>query len=277
MPPTSIDGTDISGATIDGTEVTEITADGQVVFSSGFSISGSDAYWNMESLSGTTTGDTINDANENHDLTIGGQSLSVVSSFDTNYGNAIEHQGTEGERAYAYNDNVGSGWTESHTVAFWWNPGDPAGTNNSNDGVYKFDTNIGDYSGYSQGFDIQHSQNVEDNGGELLDYSLNISSSTDFSISPEGPKNASDNWYWVVSRWDANTRFNYRVYEQGRGQIGEYNSTSVGGPDGSGDVTLVMFGGVSNEDLFGVFDEAGIWNSFLTDQEVQDIWNDYGQ
>jgi len=33
MPPTSIDGTDISGATIDGTEVTEITMDGDVVFS----------------------------------------------------------------------------------------------------------------------------------------------------------------------------------------------------------------------------------------------------
>jgi len=33
MPPTSIDGVDITGATIDGTEVTEITADGQVVFS----------------------------------------------------------------------------------------------------------------------------------------------------------------------------------------------------------------------------------------------------
>jgi len=32
MPPTSIDGTDISGATIDGTDVTEITVDGQTVF-----------------------------------------------------------------------------------------------------------------------------------------------------------------------------------------------------------------------------------------------------
>jgi len=36
-PPTSIDGTDITGATIDGTEVTEITVDGQTVFTSGFS------------------------------------------------------------------------------------------------------------------------------------------------------------------------------------------------------------------------------------------------
>jgi len=33
MPPTSIDGTDITGATIDGTDVTEITVDGQTVFS----------------------------------------------------------------------------------------------------------------------------------------------------------------------------------------------------------------------------------------------------
>jgi len=33
MPPTSIDGTDITGATIDGTDVTEITVDGDTVFS----------------------------------------------------------------------------------------------------------------------------------------------------------------------------------------------------------------------------------------------------
>jgi len=35
MIPTSIDGTDITGATIDGTDVTEITVDGQTVFSAG--------------------------------------------------------------------------------------------------------------------------------------------------------------------------------------------------------------------------------------------------
>jgi len=33
IPPTSIDGTDITGATIDGNDVTEITVDGQTVFS----------------------------------------------------------------------------------------------------------------------------------------------------------------------------------------------------------------------------------------------------
>jgi len=35
MIPTSIDGTDITGATIDGTDVQEITVDGQTVFTSG--------------------------------------------------------------------------------------------------------------------------------------------------------------------------------------------------------------------------------------------------
>jgi hypothetical protein len=39
IPPTSIDGTDITGATIDGTEVTEITVDGDTVFSAGTEIS----------------------------------------------------------------------------------------------------------------------------------------------------------------------------------------------------------------------------------------------
>ena len=34
-PPTSIDGTDITGATVDGTDVQQITVDGDVVFSAG--------------------------------------------------------------------------------------------------------------------------------------------------------------------------------------------------------------------------------------------------
>jgi len=39
IPPTSIDGTDITGATIDGTDVQEITVDGDVVFTSGGGVS----------------------------------------------------------------------------------------------------------------------------------------------------------------------------------------------------------------------------------------------
>jgi len=38
IPPTSIDGTDITGATIDGTDVSEITVDGQTVFTASLPI-----------------------------------------------------------------------------------------------------------------------------------------------------------------------------------------------------------------------------------------------
>jgi len=47
MPPTSIDGTDITGATIDGTDVQEITVDGQTVFTSAPQINLPVAYSNL--------------------------------------------------------------------------------------------------------------------------------------------------------------------------------------------------------------------------------------
>jgi hypothetical protein len=57
-PPTSIDGTDITGATIDGQEVEEITVDGDVVFK-GIPDSGADHQWNYVEGSGTTVADNI--------------------------------------------------------------------------------------------------------------------------------------------------------------------------------------------------------------------------
>jgi len=47
IPPTSIDGTDITGATIDGTDVQEITVDGQTVFTAAPQINLPVAYSNL--------------------------------------------------------------------------------------------------------------------------------------------------------------------------------------------------------------------------------------
>jgi hypothetical protein len=59
-PPTSIDGTDITGATIDGTEVTEITIDGQTVFSPAPEIPASAIHrYKKDEGSGTTANDDI--------------------------------------------------------------------------------------------------------------------------------------------------------------------------------------------------------------------------
>jgi len=67
IPPTSIDGTDITGATIDGTDVQEITVDGDVVFSSAL---------------------TFNDAIENDDLSMftGDTSLFSTTTAESQQG-----------------------------------------------------------------------------------------------------------------------------------------------------------------------------------------------
>jgi hypothetical protein len=62
-PPTSIDGTDITGATIDGTDVQEITVDGQTVFTAGPDVP--DSVVNRAPLdegSGTSFTDVVGDA-----------------------------------------------------------------------------------------------------------------------------------------------------------------------------------------------------------------------
>jgi hypothetical protein len=63
MIPTSIDGTDITGATIDGTDVQEITVDGDVVFSAQPPISNSVIHhWKFDEGTGTTAVDSIGSA-----------------------------------------------------------------------------------------------------------------------------------------------------------------------------------------------------------------------
>jgi hypothetical protein len=63
-PPTSIDGTDITGATIDGQEVQEITIDGQTVFEplliDDFETGNLDSYTVRNSGWGITTSNTFN-------------------------------------------------------------------------------------------------------------------------------------------------------------------------------------------------------------------------
>jgi len=63
MPPTSIDGTDITGATIDGTDVQEITVDGQTVFQSTVIPNLVDIRLPMDEGSGTTLNDEFGNNN----------------------------------------------------------------------------------------------------------------------------------------------------------------------------------------------------------------------
>jgi len=79
IPPTSIDGTDITGATIDGTDVQEITVDGDVVFSAGPDIPDANDLFAHYDASQVTSVDPTWAAQVGPDLTVNG-SANVVTS-----------------------------------------------------------------------------------------------------------------------------------------------------------------------------------------------------
>jgi len=83
MIPTSIDGTDITGATIDGTDVTEITVDGQTVFTA-FEAPPSEIYYDFSTnaaidRSGNGNDGTVNGATH---LPNGGPQNDGAFAFD---------------------------------------------------------------------------------------------------------------------------------------------------------------------------------------------------
>jgi len=90
IPPTSIDGTDITGATIDGTDVQEITVDGDVVFSAGPGLPANTIAQYNALDDGQSTGSitTVPDQFANLDLT---GTASLVSS------------GINGKQSYEFN------------------------------------------------------------------------------------------------------------------------------------------------------------------------------
>jgi len=87
MIPTSIDGTDITGATIDGTEVTEITVDGQTVFSPGPPTATLEHHYQADNVN-LSDGQTINTWTDD----VGSSDLTLESgtpTFETNVLNGL--------------------------------------------------------------------------------------------------------------------------------------------------------------------------------------------
>jgi len=90
-PPTSIDGTDITGATIDGQDVQEITVDGDTVFTAAPSLPNSAvAQWDASALSGND-GDTINTFTDQ------------IGSFDLSGNATLQTNGIGGVQSLSFN------------------------------------------------------------------------------------------------------------------------------------------------------------------------------
>jgi len=107
MIPTSIDGTDITGATIDGTDVTEITVDGQTVFTAETIIdnfedaSNGGLYGPGDTVADYYQGSTSSWGRTTSDVGEGNQSLEKVgSSFGSMYslpGDGLNNYISEGD------------------------------------------------------------------------------------------------------------------------------------------------------------------------------------
>jgi len=121
MPPTSIDGTDITGATIDGTDVQEITVDGQTVFTAGIPQPPSGlAYWTFDN--DDTSGSTAIDVWGGNNLTINGATTGVSGANDTYTTNeAYDFDGSndtvEGTNLLSWSQLSVSLWVNSDTLA----------------------------------------------------------------------------------------------------------------------------------------------------------------
>ena len=117
IPPTSIDGTDITGATIDGTDVQEITVDGDVVFIAATPGPTLTHHWTLDNAD--TSGSTCFDIVGNLDGTINGPQTGVSGANDT-------YTTNEAYRFDGSNDTVDISsnvidYSQPWTVACWIN------------------------------------------------------------------------------------------------------------------------------------------------------------
>jgi len=96
IPPTSIDGTDITGATIDGTDVQEITVDGDVVFTAGPQIIPDDSVEGFEDGSLSEYQGAVSFYQiQTQTVFKGSRALETVSDFDNMFRTDIGSPGDE--------------------------------------------------------------------------------------------------------------------------------------------------------------------------------------
>jgi hypothetical protein len=253
-PPTSIDGTDITGATIDGQDVQEITIDGQTVFTAGpVAQSNLLAWWRM----GDDSGDALKDSATTTDFGDSTPYDFVEEGQSTNETNTLQNGGVTdietGANSSAYDmiadgnlDSPLTNLTSPLTFMGWVNFDSLSGTK----------ALFGDWNSGSSDFYIQH---VTDNRLELNDdLAENISVVTTFQTGE---------YVHVAGVLNTTNRLYIDGVEEGASagvSSGNYNS---------GDGFDV--GSLNNSLQFtdAQFDDVRVYNRELTASEISSIFN----
>jgi len=257
IPPTSIDGTDITGATIDGTDVQEITVDGDVVFSAEqLPVAYSNLVaWYPARNSGAdaTAGDTNSGDSTDYGGTLGSGASIVsgggVTDLDTGANSdAFDFDGSNDAEVVTNTGGVNLfGADDEGCFTFWvkddggGNP-HPFGNFDDDDFIY-YDLEDGDFS-------INGSSGMASLSGPTLGL----------------------NWYFIVLNYGSTVE--YYSTEEGESSINLRDTDSnVGSVFLDNDIYFGDIGPSSNLPLDGKMDDIRIYNRSLSQSELQGIFD----
>jgi hypothetical protein len=246
IPPTSIDGTDITGATIDGTDVQEITVDGDVVFSAGprpVAFSDMIAWYPMES--NIAGGDEYSDATALFSGAADSTAYDLIDDgavFDQTFGVTDIN---EGANSGSFENQNGSQFLTSNvplsipaTISFWYyreGGKRPLGSFQDNDYIYYF-------------VDAGQTGWFFENGSPIIQ-----------NLAPFNE--------WVHSAISITSGGNATfVYDRDTTLTG--NVSEIGGQ-----LKILKFGGYPISDFQGYIDDVRIYNSALSVSQIQQIYD----
>jgi len=266
IPPTSIDGTDITGATIDGTDVQEITVDGDVVFTAReFPVAFSNlvAWWPFDSsfYGGANT----------DDATGGDGSSGDSTSYDTVQDGTVTFQSSGG--AKDINTGDASGYAE-----FDSQDGLDAGTTELSDfgdnnepfsycAWAKFDNLFDDDYKPIMGDTIGHCLLFHQRSG--LNRGAGWEVKTDGTLNSfESGSNLSNNeWFHLVGTFDGSS--NFTLYIDGNDKT-TFTETRTG--QSLGDFYIGNYG-QSSYDAAPNIDDVRVYDKELSSSEVSQIFS----
>jgi len=248
MPPTSIDGTDITGATIDGTDVQEITGAGQTVFSAGpVQPPSGVSRWTLDNAD--TIGTTVKDVWGNNDGTNNGATTGINGPSDTYETNeAYFFDGDDEVDCGIINEVIGS---SELTLAAWMNIKNIVDFNS----VIAVHANNDD----NWGFFVQDSPNrlffkVEQNGVNVEGDSFNFNF---------------NEWYHFVGVFDTNTSL---LYVDGTLPGSSTSSNNIVVPN----ITTGFYIGnqqyKTSRDIPADIDDVRIYDKALNSTEVSNLY-----
>jgi len=271
MIPTSIDGTDITGATIDGQDVQEITVDGQTVFTSGPQININNfpvAYSNLVAWYPFDSA-TYGGSNENDVTAFGGSgddtaydgtpdsniSFNSNGVTDINAGassGGLKHNTDDAEMTVNSNFNIGTG---DLTFMFWVKD-----TNWSNVGANNDDgiTVGAGAKSRNKGFSVQILN-------QLIDWKF--ADGDDF-VSLE-PTHNQPNALHIAGTRDGGTA---EVYINGSFQQSGTGESPTGSLNGN-DFTTNQSAISQDASSIGTIDDIRVYNKKLSSSEISQIYN----